>query len=103
MRARVPVTQEETFVNRTILRSVAFAGAAIAAGLALPVPALAQSDHVHALRVNGVPGGLPVFCAGATVVAVSDGAWSSVDHLVDRPDARGGREGRHSGGPRRVV
>ena len=39
--------------------------------------ALAQTDHVHALRVNGVPGGLPVFCAGPTVVAVSDGAWSS--------------------------
>ena len=69
----VPVTQEETFVNRTILRSVAFAIAAVA----LPVAALAQTDHVHALQVNGVPNGLPVFCAGPTVVAISDGAWSS--------------------------
>jgi hypothetical protein len=71
--ANAPVTREETFVNRTILRSVT-----VAAGvLALATTASAQTDHVHALRVNGVPGGLPVFCASPTVVAVGDGAWSS--------------------------
>ena len=60
-------------MNRTILRSVSVA----VAGFVLAATALAQTDHVHALHVNGVPGGLPVFCAAPTAVAVSDGAWSS--------------------------
>lgn len=42
-----------------------------------PWVALAQTTHSHALQVNGVPGGVPYFCADPTVVAVADGAWSS--------------------------
>lgn len=34
-------------------------------------------DHVHTLQVNGVGGGLPVFCATPTVSAARDGAWSN--------------------------
>lgn len=48
--------------------------ALIVAGL--PGSAAAQ-DHVHTLQVNGVGGGLPVFCATPTVTAVRDGAWSA--------------------------
>ena len=59
-------------MNRTILRFVL-----VTAGVWLPLTALGQTEHVHAMRVNGVPGGLPIFCAAPTTVAVTDGAWSS--------------------------
>ena len=40
-------------------------------------PALAQDAHDHAQAVNGVPGGLPHFCANPTVTSVAGGAWSN--------------------------
>ncbi len=67
---------------------VAAFGAVMAAG-----PAAAQ-DHAHALHVNGVPNGLPVFCASPTAVAVRDGAWS---------DAQTWSTGRVPGGGDKIA
>lgn len=51
---------------------------AILAMAMLPaVAATAQTAHDHAMAVNGVPGGLPMFCANPTVTSVASGAWSS--------------------------
>ncbi|MES1255244.1 MAG: G8 domain-containing protein, partial [Acidobacteriota bacterium] len=41
------------------------------------VTASAQMTHDHGMAVNGVPGGLPYFCANPTVTSVADGAWSN--------------------------
>lgn len=49
----------------------------IALTMAAPWTLLAQTTHSHALVVNGVPGGVPYFCADPTVAAVADGAWSN--------------------------
>ncbi len=46
--------------------AVAFALASVAAA----------QDHNHARNVHGVPGGVPEFCANATVSSTGSGAWS---------------------------
>lgn len=47
------------------------------AALLTATPLVLAQDHVHTLQVNGVGGGLPVFCATPTVTAARDGAWSN--------------------------
>jgi len=60
-------------IRRIATPGLVFAAAALLA----PAPPAAAQDHVHTLQVNGVGGGLPVFCAAPTVMAARDGAWSS--------------------------
>ena len=41
-----------------------------------PLSVRAQQPHEHALTVNAVGGGVPLFCASPTATAVADGPWS---------------------------
>ena len=45
--------------------------------LLCPLVAAAQSVHEHAMPVNAVGGGIPIFCASPTATAVADGRWSA--------------------------
>ncbi|MGE3509128.1 MAG: G8 domain-containing protein, partial [Vicinamibacterales bacterium] len=70
-------TRRSPTVRATHRRARALAIVLVATGV-LAAPAMAQdhADHGHTMRVNGVGGGLPLFCANPTAAAVRDGAWS---------------------------
>ena len=63
-----------SFDRRRTLSSV-FLPLALAALLGAPLHA--QSDHPHTAALSGMPQGVPLFCAPATVTSVASGPWTA--------------------------